>query len=418
LSATHSDKPPAAGIAEGPYAVLKNRDFLLYLIGRFIASFGQQMLAVAIGWEIYDRTHSYKALGFVGLAQVIPMFLFTLPAGHTADNYDRKKILLWTQVIFAVACAGMGLISAFQGPVFWSYVCLFIMGTARTYLWPASASFMPQLVQRSQFAKAVTWNSGSFQISAVAGPAAGGAMIALAKSAIPVYVLNTIAVLICAGLIAMVRTHHVVAVRENMSLKSVLAGLKFVHRTKVVLGSITLDLFAVLLGGATAMLPVYAKDILRVGPDGLGWLQAALPMGSALMAFILVHRPPLQKAGRTLLWSVAIFGLATIGFGYSTSFWFSFLMLFVCGVFDYVSVVVRHTLVQLLTPDEMRGRVSAVNSLFIGTSNQMGEVESGFVASWFGPVFSVVSGGIGTILVVIAAALLWPELRKYGRLDS
>jgi MFS family permease len=185
LSTIRSDKPAAAGSAEGPYAVLKNRDFLLYLIGRFIASFGQQMLAVAVGWEIYDRTHSYLNLGYVGLAQVIPMFLFTLPAGHTADNYDRKKILLWTQVIFAAACAGLGLISALQAPVFWSYLCLFVMGTARTYLWPASASFMPQLVQRSQFAKAVTWNSGSFQISAVAGPAAGGAMIALAKSAVP-----------------------------------------------------------------------------------------------------------------------------------------------------------------------------------------------------------------------------------------
>jgi MFS family permease len=184
------------------------------------------------------------------------------------------------------------------------------------------------------------------------------------------------------------------------------------------LGCMTLDLFAVLLGGATALLPVYAKDILRVGPSGLGWLQGALPLGSLLMSVILVHRPPLQRAGRALLWSVAGFGVATIIFGYSTSFWLSFLMLFICGVTDYISVVVRHTLVQLLTPDAMRGRVSAVNSLFIGTSNQMGEFESGFVANFTSPIFAVVSGGVGTILVVIAAAVLWPEIRKYGRLDS
>ncbi|MDB6110446.1 MAG: major facilitator superfamily 1, partial [Pedosphaera sp.] len=197
-----------------------------------------------------------------------------------------------------------------------------------------------------------------------------------------------------------------------------IAGLRFVYRTKIVLGSITLDMFAVLLGGATAMLPVFSKDILHVGPSGLGLLQAALPFGSLLMAVVLVHRPPLQKAGRTLLWAVVIFGLATIGFGISHSFWLSFAMLFLCGASDYISVVVRHTLVQLLTPDEMRGRVSAVNSLFIGTSNQMGEFESGFVANWSGPIFAVVSGGVGTILVVVATAIVWPEIRKYGRLDT
>jgi MFS family permease len=203
-----------------------------------------------------------------------------------------------------------------------------------------------------------------------------------------------------------------------MTFESLVAGFRFVFSSKVILGTITLDMFAVLLGGATALLPVFAKDILHSGPSGLGILQAALPAGALLSAFILAHRPPLEKAGRALVWSVVAFGLATIAFGLSTSFWFSFLMLFVCGAVDNVSVVVRHTLVQLLTPDEMRGRVSAVNSLFIGTSNELGGFESGFVAHLFGPVFSVVSGGIGTILVVIATALIWPEIRKYGRLDG
>ena len=413
-----SSEAPELKTSNDPYAVLRNRDFLLYLIGRFIASFGQQMLAVAVGWEIYERTGSYIKLGYVGLVQMLPMFLFTFPAGHVADNYNRKKIILWTQLGVTISCVGLALVSALGAHVFWMYGCLFAIGTARTYMWPASASYMPQLVPRHQFAKAVTWNSGCFQISAVAGPAAGGALIALTHSAVDVYIITAVASLICFVLIGLVRTHHLVAARERMSLKSLVAGLKFVYRTKIVLGSITLDLFAVLLGGATAMLPVYAKDILHAGAGGLGILQAALPLGSLVMALVLVHQPPLEKAGQTLLWAVVGFGFATIAFGFSTSFWFSFAMLVVCGITDYISVVVRHTLVQLLTPDEMRGRVSAVNSLFIGTSNQMGEAESGFVANWTSPVFAVVSGGIGTIVVVAIVAIIWPEMRKYGRLDS
>jgi MFS family permease len=413
-----STTPPDLEPINDPYAVLRNRDFLLYLVGRFIASLGQQMLVVAVGWEIYERTHAFLPLGIVGLVQMLPMFLFTFPAGHVADNYNRKRVLLWTQMAMAIICAGLALISALHAPVVWTYCCLFAMGTARTYMWPASASFMPQLVPRELFARAVAWNTGCFQIAAVVGPAAGGLLIWLTHRAVEVYAFNAVASLICFALLLWVRSHQAAPARERMSIQSLVAGLKFVYRTKIVMGSITLDMFAVLLGGATAMLPVYAKDVLHVGPSGLGVLQAALPFGSLLMALVLVHRPPLQKAGRTLLWAVVVFGLATIGFGFSRSFWLSFAMLFLCGASDYISVVVRHTLVQLLTPDEMRGRVSAVNSLFIGTSNQMGEFESGFVASWSGPIFAVVSGGVGTILVVIATAIIWPEIRKYGRLDT
>jgi MFS family permease len=409
--------PTDASAAENPYAILRNRDFLLYLIGRFIASFCQQMLAVTVGWEIYDRTQSKLALGYVGLVQMVPMFLFIFPAGHVADNYNRKSIVAWMQLLFGAGCAGLAFVSAFKLDVSLMYLCLFVMGIARTYIWPASAAFLPQLVPRSQFARAVTWTSGSFQIAAVGGPVAGGILVASTHTAVWVYALNTLGAVICAMLIVLIRAHHRVAVKEPMTLQSIVAGLKFVYRTKIVLGSITLDLFAVLLGGASAMLPVYAKDILGVGAGGLGWLQAALPLGSLLMTAILVHRPPLRKAGPTLLWAVGGFGLATIGFGFSTVFWLSFLMLFLCGMTDYISVVVRHTLVQLLTPDEMRGRVSAVNSLFIGTSNQMGEFESGIVANYTSSVFAVVSGGVGTIIVVIIVTLLWPEIRRFDRLD-
>jgi len=398
--------------------VLRNRDLLLYLTGRFIASLGQQMLTLAVGWELYERTNSALALGMVGLTQMLPMVLFTLPAGHVADNYDRKRIILAMTSVIACASVGLTIISIHKADVFWIYFCLFAAGTARTFLWPASSAFLPGLVSRQQFSKAVTWSSGSFQLSSVAGPALGGAMIAWSRHAAPIYAANAAASILCFWLMAMIGRRHVIAVKEKMTLRSLVAGFRFVFASRIILGTITLDLFAVLLGGATALLPVYSKDILHSGPAGLGLLQAALPSGSLLCALFLAHRPPMQHAGRTLLWAVFLFGVATIGFGVSRSFWFSLAMLFVCGAVDNVSVVVRHTLVQLLTPDEKRGRVSAVNSLFIGTSNELGGFESGMVAHWLGPVFSVVSGGIGTILVVVAVAMLWPEIRKYGRLDA
>jgi len=408
--------PPTA--ARDPYAVLRNRDVALYLMGRLVASLGQQMLTVAVGWELYERTHSALALGLVGLTQMAPMVLFTLPAGHVADNHDRKRIIVLMSLILACASLGLSLISALGAHVFWTYFCLFAAGTARTFLWPASSAFLPQLVSRQDFSRAVAWSSGSFQLSSVAGPAAGGALIALTHHAAPVYAVNAAAALICLTLISFVRRRHTAAAKEKMTAQSLIVGFKFVFASPIILGTITLDLFAVLLGGATALLPVYAKDILAVGPTGLGFLQAALPMGSLVCALVLAHRPPLQKAGRAMLLAVAGFGLATIAFGCSRWFWFSLLMLFACGAMDNVSVVVRHTLVQLLTPDEKRGRVSAVNSLFIGTSNELGGFESGLVAYWLGPVVSVVSGGVGTILVVLAVAVIWPGIRKYGRLDA
>ena len=409
-------EPP--GAAESPYAVLRQRDFMFYLAARFIASLGQQMLTVAVGWELYERTRSALALGLVGLTQMIPMILFTLPAGHLADTRSRKQVILAMTLLVCCSSVGLTIVSLAQAPVYCVYACLFVAGSARTFLWPASSAFLPQLISRQLFAQAVTWNTGSFHLSSVAGPAAGGAVIALTHHAATVYAINAAAVLICFGLITLVRARPVVLNREEMTLASLCAGFRFVFHSRVILGTITLDLFAVLLGGATALLPIYAKDILYVGPTGLGVLQAALPVGSLTCALILAHRPPLQKAGRALLWAVAAFGVSTIAFGVSRSFWLSLLALAVCGATDNVSVVVRHTLVQLLTPDEKRGRVSAVNSLFIGTSNELGGFESGAVAQWLGPVFSVVSGGVGTIVVVAAVALIWPEIRRYGRLED
>jgi MFS family permease len=321
-------------------------------------------------------------------------------------------------LIIAGASVGLTFISALGTNVGWIYFCLFVAGTARTFLWPASSAFLPGLVPREHFSKAVTWSSGSFQISSVAGPAAAGQLIALTGHPAVVYGLNAAASILCLILVGLVRRQHQVATKEAMTMRNLLTGFRFVFSSRIIFGTISLDLFAVLLGGATSLLPIYSEDILHTGPKGLGYLQAALPLGSLLCALVLAHRPPLQKAGRSLLWAVAIFGLATIGFGVSRWFWFSCFMLFVAGFVDNISVVVRHTLVQLLTPDDKRGRVSAVNSLFIGTSNEMGGFESAAVANWFGPVISVVSGGVGTLLVVLAVGLIWPEIRKYGRLDG
>lgn len=412
-----SPEASAADAVPHPYAILRNRDFLLYLIGRFVAALGSQMLIVAVGWELYERTHAALALGLVGLTNVVPMFLFTLPAGHFADNHDRKRIIVWTTGIMALASVGLALCSALRAPTPWIYAALFAAASARTFGWPASASFLPQLVSRRAFPRAVAWSTGSFQLSSVAGPAVGGAIIALTHHAAWVYAIHAVSMVICLVLVGLVHYRRTPAAREPMTLSSLAAGFRFVFSTRIIFGIITLDLFAVLLGGATALLPVYAKDILDAGPGGLGVLQAALPVGSLVTALVLAHRP-LERAGRALLWAVAGFGLATVGFGFSHWFFVSWLMLFICGVTDQVSVLVRHTLVQLLTPDEKRGRVSAVNSLFIGTSNELGGFESGFVAHWLGPVFSVVSGGVGTILVVMAVAWVWPEIRRYGRLET
>ena len=427
---------PTESVGEGElekrnraYAILKNRDLRLYLTGKLIATIGQQMLATAVGWELFDRTHSVMKLALVGLTQVTPMIFFTLPAGHVADNHDRKRVITLMTLIVAVSSLGLTFISWKQMAVFWMYVCLFVSASARTFLTAASASFLPSLVDRKDLSRAVNWNATTFQLSSIIGPTLAGGLIAIAgHRAFPIYGINVCASLIFAVMMTQIHTHHVVAAREKMTFKTLLTGFNFVFANEIILGIITLDMFAVLLGGSTALLPVYAASILKVGPTGLGFLQSALPTGALICTFILAHRPPIQKAGRSLLLAVAAFGVATIGFGLSRWFWVSFLMLFICGAVDNISVVVRHTLVQLLTPDEKRGRVSAVNNLFIGTSNEMGEFESGLVAYLLGPaigntvvagtILSVVAGGFGTIAVVAGIALIFPHVRKYGRLDA
>jgi MFS family permease len=399
-----------------PYAALRRPDFRRLLGGSVVASLGSEMQAVAIGWELYERTGREVDLGFVGLAQFLPVLLLALPAGHAVDRYGRKEILVGSLCLMTLAMLGLFALSLVQGPLLLVYLCLVLIGIGRAFNAPARWSLIPAVVLPETLNNAVTWNASAWQTASVAGPALGGLVIAWAGRATPVYAISAGCALLCAVLFGSIRIAPPKGEREPMSLASFLAGAHFVWRTRLILATITLDLFAVLLGGATALLPVFAKDILQVGPTGLGWLRAAPSLGSLAMGVTLAHRPPLRRAGRALLWSVTGFGLATIGFGFSTNALLSFVLLALTGGFDNVSMVVRGTLVHRLTPDSMRGRVSAVNSIFIVSSNELGAFESGVTAQWFGPVVSVVGGGIGTILVVLAVMMRWPEVLRLGPL--
>lgn len=409
------------------------------------------MLAVAVEWEIYARTHSATALGLVGLVFAIPIVGLSLPAGALADRISRKKIILVSLVLTATTSALLALVSwkhlaipqfsvlrsanntlaAIAGiferqhtnfhfddpsvPII--YALLFIRAVGQTFNWAARSSFFPTLVPRDAFSNAVTWNNSVFQIGSVAGPAMSGFFVA--HIGFPfVYVLEMVsAVLFFLLVLPIPRAKQARAKPEHSRWASLAAGMRFVFSRKVVLATITLDLFAVLLGGAVALLPIFADQILHCGPVGLGWLRAAPAIGAFVMALLVAYLPPMRQAGKALLWSVAGFGLATVIFGLSTALWLSLAMLFVIGALDSVSVIIRGSIVQLVTPDEMRGRVSAVNNIFIGTSNEFGALESGLTAALFGPVISVVGGGIGTVLVVLGAAWRWPEIRKIGKLD-
>jgi MFS family permease len=410
-TATAADAHPVG--RHDPYRALRFRDFRLLMTGALIAGFGQQMLTVALGWELYDRTGSALVLGGIGLAQIIPVIFLSLPAGHIVDRYNRKYVMLASQAALALVALALTAISATGGPLILVYACLVVIGSAQAFNNPASSALVAQVIPADAYESAITWRSSIGQVSMVLGPAVGGLLIGLFHGATWVYALYAVAALIFVALLAQihVQTTATRAVRER-TWRSIGDGLKFLWSTQVLLAAITLDLFAVLLGGATTLLPIFARDILHVGPFGFGWLRAASSVGAICMALVLAHRPTFTHAGRTLLLAVAGFGVATIVFGLSRWFALSLAMLFVLGALDNISVVIRSTLVLVRTPDEMRGRVGAVNALFIGTSNQLGGFESGLTAQLFGPVASVVIGGVGTLVVVLLVALFWPEMRN------
>ena len=408
----------SAPIKHDPYAALRVRDFRLFLGGHILSVLGVQMQNVAVGWQLYEKTHSAWPLAMVGLVQAAPMIGLALPAGQIADRFDRRKILMWATLVAILSSAGLALVSFQGGSVHLIYLCLLASGLARAFQGPARSALMPQLVPRPLFSNSVSWTISGFEMASMAGPALGGFLIDVFGGATKVYLLGAVGSLVYFTMLALItkRSFAVASQTTANTWRSFLAGFSYVWRTRLLFTTMSLDMFAVLLGGAVALLPIYAKDILQVGPTGLGWLQAAPSFGAVTMALLTAHLPPLKKAGKTLLWAVAGFGVATIVFGLSRSFWLSLVMLFLTGAFDNISVVIRHTLVQLLTPDEMRGRVSAVNGMFINASNEIGRFESGSTAALFGPILSVVGGGIGTLIVVAVVAIQSPQLRKYGSL--
>ncbi|HLV80796.1 MAG TPA: MFS transporter [Chthonomonadaceae bacterium] len=400
------------------YAALRYNDFRLLVIGRFLTTLGGQMLDVAVGWQLYEQTHSPLALGLVGLVEVTPVLLLALYAGHLADRLDRKRLVLATRAVMVAGSLGLAALAYLNGPPAWVYACLLGIGIASAFNGPASSTLLPQTVPPALFSNAATWSSNMWQLAAALGPAVGGGLIALFRWTTWNYLLNALMGLAFMALIARMQGRPTERGAEENTLESLAAGIRFLRHSRLILAAITLDMFAVLLGGATALLPIYAKDILHVGPAGLGWMRTAPSVGAVIVALTLAHRPPLQRAGRTLLGAVAGFGAATIVFGVSRSFPLSLAMLCLMGAFDNVSVVVRSTLLLVHTPDALRGRVSAVNNIFVGTSNELGGFESGLVAQWFGPIISVVAGGAGTILVVVLTALVWPELRRLRAIEE
>lgn len=416
MSAAPNSSSPAPDNGRDPYAAFRSRPYRLYTIGWFIALVGTRIESVAIAWEMYQRTGDALSLGLVGLAQALPTMLLAIPAGYLADRFNRAHVVMVSIVLMTLTSVALAFLSFTQGSVELMYMFLALDAAAVISGRPARVAMIPQLVSKEAFPNALMWNTSLTQFTSVFGPAVGGLVVAWNVPS--AYVIAAITSTLYFLMVARLKLPPAIKPIEAASFKTLAAGIQFVWQTRIIFTVIALDMFAVLLGGAVYLLPIFAEDILQVGPEGFGWLRSAPAVGALIVGILLVYMPPMQWAGRTLLLCVAAFGVVTIVFGLSQSFWLSLFMLALTGAFDSVSMVIRQTLVQTLTPDEMRGRVSAVNSIFVGASNELGGLESGLVAHWFGPIFSVVSGGIGTILIVLAAAKLSPELRGYGPLVS
>jgi MFS family permease len=409
--------PTASNKPSESESLLRNRSVLLFWLARVSSTIAYQMLAVAVGWQIYALTRSPFFLGLVGLAQFLPLFLLTLLVGHVADRYDRRIILRTCQLVEGIGVLALT-VGNYEGWVNEKTILaiVLVLGAARAFENPTLHALLPNLVSAESLPRAVALSTSSGQTAVIVGPALGGLLYA----AHPTAAYGAIAMLFLGAslFISLIRTKKRPQSRDPVSVKSLFAGIGFIRSKQAILGAISLDLFAVLLGGATALLPVYAREILNIGPWGLGVLRSAPAAGALLMSVYLAHHPLKRRMGRTMFIAVMVFGIGTIGFGLSTSFTVSLIALAVLGGADVISVVIRQSLVQTKTPDAMRGRVTAVNSMFIGTSNQLGEFESGVTAAWFGVVPAVLIGGIGTIVVAAVWIYLFPELARVNTLDQ
>lgn len=419
MSESGPSTPPPRPTKPAPsaYEAFGHRDFRVYLAMRTLFLTGQQMQTVAVGWQLYELTRRPIDLGYAGLALFLPQILLALPAGQAADRFDRRFVVIAASALALVCPAALLWLSetGTASPL-WIFALLFVFGIGRTFIGPATQALLPALVPRPVFVNAMSWRSSTGQAAVVGGPALGGFVYALGGSAVYGLVIALTILSIVAGL--MLGTRPQPRSDGRSGLRELLAGVRFVRDHPVLLGAISLDLFAVLFGGATALLPIYARDILAVGPGGLGLLRSAPAVGSIASALWLAGHPLRRHSGRSMFLCVAGFGLATIAFGLSRDFYLSLAALVVTGACDMVSVYVRQTLVQLGTPDAMRGRVNAVSLVFVGASNELGEFESGVTAAWFGTVSSVVIGGVGTLAVVGIWAWRFASLRRIDRLDQ
>jgi MFS family permease len=400
------------------FAAIRNPFVRALALARISGVLGTQIINVAVGWQLYERTGSAWSLGLVGLFELAPVLFFMVPAGNAADRFARRNIAVIAQLVTFIAALGLMAVSWFEAPVNLVYAMLVLVGAARAFAAPAVSTILPQLLKPDQFVNANAWVVSAFQFASISGPAVGGLIIAGTGGATWAYFAAAVGLFVAAIGFWMLPAIKPPKPTGKRSLRDVFAGFSFVRRTPLFLAAITLDMFAVLLGGAVVLLPIFAKDILHVGPEGLGWLRAAPSAGSLVMLLIVTRMRPMKRPGLVLLLAVTGFGIAMIGFGLSEIFLLSLVCLFFSGIFDSISVLVRLTLEQVVTPDHLRGRVSAINYVFVGFSNEFGAFESGATAALFGPIVSVVGGGIGTILVVIAVAMIWPELRRIGPLHT
>ncbi len=397
----------------------RSLDFRRFVGSRLLSILGLEMVNVAVGWQVYALTKRPLDLGYVGLAQFLAPLLLTLLAGHAADRFDRRRIILLCHLGFGL-CFGVLAwlaLTSIQTPLP-IFGVLLLLGTARAFNAPAAQALMPSLLPEADFPNAVAWNSSTFQVATVVGPALGGGLYALLGNPEAVYLLGGFFAAVDVTVLAGVKTRTGRMETKSASWGTVLAGVRYVWENKTILGMISLDLFAVLLGGAVALMPIFAQDVLHTGAWGLGILRSAPAIGAGIVGLWLAAHPLKRHVGRTMLTGVAVFGLTIVAFGLSRTLWLSVLILVVMGASDMLSVFVRLTVVQITPPPEMRGRVNAVNMLFLGASNELGEFESGVTAQWLGPVRAVVAGGIGTLLVVLAWTRLFPEIRRLDRLPT
>ncbi|MGA2621253.1 MAG: MFS transporter [Thermoguttaceae bacterium] len=407
-----------------PYAAWRLRNYRFYAGSWFLMTIAKQIETVAIGvYIIYGLNYAAKegalALGFLGLVQALPVMVLAIPGGQIADRLDRRLVVAATLAVTMLVSVALAVACYFHCPATWIYSLLLLSAVAQAFGSPSRSALLPWIVPAEGFSNAVAWNSSVFHIASMVGPALGGALVELPHG-VPLALLVVVAsrLLAWAGMLLLPAARHRPS-QPSISVESLMAGVRFVWNQTPILATITLDLFAVLLGGADYLLPVFAKDILHFGPSAVGYLRSAEAAGAIFMAIVLTHTRPIARAGRAMLWAVAGFGVATIVFGLSKNFYLSLAAMFWVGALDNISVVVRHTLVQMLTPDAMRGRVSAVNNVFIVASNDLGGLESGLTA-WLlnSAVLSVVGGGIGTILVVLGAAWKWPQILALGSLGD